>query len=262
MALANNPGTATVVILGGGSGFGAALAKEFLAAGANVVIAGRQRQRLDEVCASADPARIARIACDVTQADDLDRLWGDSVERFGRIDHWLNNAGIGIPTRDLTATTPKDIERIVSINLVGALLGARCAMQGMLAQGHGHIWITEGLGSAGPVLKGTSAYSASKAGATQAFRVLVKEAAGTGVRVGYMRPGFMPTGLSKEDGAVPDKDVDRMINMIGDRPEWIAPWFVRRILANPPNGKHLTWLPPAKIVFRLITAPLTRRQVV
>lgn len=262
MALENNQARPTVVILGGGSGFGAALAKEFLAAGANVVIAGRQRQKLDEVCADADPARIARIACDVTKAEDLDRLWREAVERFGRIDHWLNNAGIGLPTRDLAATAPKDIERIVSINLVGALLGARCAMQGMLAQGHGHIWITEGLGSAGPVLKGTSAYSASKAGATQAFRVLVKEAAGTGVQVGYIRPGFMPTGLSKEEGAVPDKEVDRMINMIGDRPEWIAPWFVRRILSNPRNGKHLTWLPPSKIVFRLITAPLTRRKVV
>jgi chlorophyll(ide) b reductase len=192
MALENRQAAPTVVILGGGSGFGAALAKEFLAAGANVVIAGRQRQRLEEVCPDADPGRIARIACDVTQAGDLDRLWREAVQRFGRIDHWLNNAGIGIPTRDLVATTPKDIERIVSINLVGALLGARCAMQGMLAQGHGHIWITEGLGSAGPVLKGTAAYSASKAGATQAFRVLVKEAAGTNVRVVTCDPASCP----------------------------------------------------------------------
>ena len=90
----------------------------------------------------------------------------------------------------------------------------------------------------------------------------MKEAAGTKVCVGYMRPGFMPTGLSKEEGAVADKDVDRMINMIGDRPEWIAPWFVRKMLANPKNGAHLTWLPPALIVFRLLTAPITRRQVV
>lgn len=84
-----------VIITGGGSGIGAATARRFHAEGAAVVLAGRTRSKLDEVAAMLDVDRSLSVVADVSSADDCTVLVKAAIERFGRIDTLVNNAGTG-----------------------------------------------------------------------------------------------------------------------------------------------------------------------
>lgn len=247
-----------VVITGSTSGFGAALAHALARLDANVVVAGRDAGRAAAVARAIGQDQALGLACDVQLADDIAALWEAAVERFGRVDHWINNAGVGHRRVRLDQLSVEETTTVLTTNLAGA----RRALEGMLAQGGGRIWLTEGLGSSGPVLAGTGPYSASKAGATRAYEVLAKECRGTPVSVGFLRPGIMPTrvALGSPNTDQPPR-THRIANLLGDRPEHVAHHFAPKILGARANGQRLTWLTPSRIARRLLAAPFQRRHV-
>lgn len=134
---ANNNGR-VVVITGASSGIGRATARAFAARGDAVVLAARRAEVLEEVerecrerCASALP-----VPTDTTQEDQVETLGHRALERFGRIDVWFNNAGVGIFGRfeDL----PTDAwRRVIETNVFGYVYGAKVAMRQFRRQGHG-----------------------------------------------------------------------------------------------------------------------------
>ncbi|GAA4929848.1 SDR family oxidoreductase [Streptomonospora halophila] len=253
-----------VVITGGTSGLGRALARELAARGAAVVLSGRSAQKAKEAASALGEARILGVGCDVRRAPEVDALWEAAVARFGRVDHWINNAGIGHPHRRLDDLDPEQVDAVLGTNLTGALTGARRALQGMLTQpGGGRIWLTEGLGSSRlqPAMAGIGVYGASKSAAGYAFRALAKECRGTGVQIGFLRPGIMPTPvvLGGPDTELPAA-TRRMAGILGDSAEDVARGFAPRILRAGRNGRRLTWLTPARTASHLLTAPFRRRQ--
>ncbi|WP_165498614.1 SDR family oxidoreductase [Streptomonospora litoralis] len=243
------------MITGATSGFGAALAHALAAQGANVVIAGRTAEQAASIAGTIGVERALGVGCDVRRPEDLDSLWEAAAGRFGRIDHWVNNAGIGHPHERLDGLDATRIAAVLATNLTGALLGSQRALRGMHQQGGGCIWLTEGLGSNGPLLAGTGVYSASKAGATRAHRVLAKECRRTGIRVGFLRPGIMPTRVALGEPGRPVPPTARTVErLLGERPERIARHFAPKILTTTRNGRRLTWLTPTRIVRRLAAA--------
>jgi NAD(P)-dependent dehydrogenase (short-subunit alcohol dehydrogenase family) len=120
------------VVTGGGSGIGAATARELAAGGWTVVIAGRRREALEQVAAAGD--RIDPVPADVTDEADVRRLFETAVARHGRVDLLFNNAGTSAPGVGLDELTLADWNQVVSVNLTGAFLCTREAFRVMRSQ--------------------------------------------------------------------------------------------------------------------------------
>ena len=175
-----------VIVTGGAGHIGAAITRSFLRAGANVVICGRR--------APAEPIRENDREAVFLQADIRDPAQAESVidrcvERFGRLDVLVNNAG-GTPPVSLADCSPELINKIIQLNLVSPLVLARKAQAAMaLGGGQGNIINIASVSGARPS-PGTTPYGAAKAGLINATRSLAMEW-GPSVRVNAIVVGLV-----------------------------------------------------------------------
>lgn len=180
-ALANR----VAVVTGGGSGIGKATAIRFARAGARVVVAARTRDAIHAVATTIDGLA---IVTDVSHEDQVEALFRETKQRFGRVDVLLNNAGISGPICALTEMDTARWDECIAINLKGAMLCMKHAGRHMCAQGSGSIVnISSLMGLRGYPMR--TAYSATKfalIGMTEAF---AHEVGQHGVRVNALCPG-------------------------------------------------------------------------
>lgn len=120
----------TVVVTGASSGFGKGVAIRRGEQGANVVIAARRPAALQDVVPRVEAAggRVLSVPTDVSREREIGRLAAAAVRRFGRIDVWINNAGVGAIGR-FEDIPPRDHERLVDVNLKGVILGGPAALR-------------------------------------------------------------------------------------------------------------------------------------
>ncbi|MEU9624858.1 SDR family oxidoreductase [Streptomyces sp. NPDC048155] len=182
-----------VIVTGGTKGIGAAIAGAFLAAGAEVLVCGRNEP-------SEPPASGARRAhfraADVRDPAAAAALVDAAVERFGRLDVLVSNAG-GSPDADAATVSPRFVEKIVALNLLAPFYVAQAANRVMRAQSEGGSVINIGSVSAHTPQPGTAAYTAAKAGLLGLTRALALEWAPK-VRVNHIT-----TGLIRTESAAP-----------------------------------------------------------
>jgi NAD(P)-dependent dehydrogenase (short-subunit alcohol dehydrogenase family) len=176
------------VITGGSQGIGAGLVQGFLERGYRIVANSRSIKR----DASAD---ILAVAGDITDPKVADRVIGEAVERFGRVDTLINNAGVFV-AKPFTEYTEADFNHVVSVNLAGFLYITQRAVRQMLTQGGGHIVnLTTTLVDA-PVKQVPSALaSLTKGGLDAVTRSLAIEYADRGIRVNAVAPGVIKTPM-------------------------------------------------------------------
>jgi NAD(P)-dependent dehydrogenase (short-subunit alcohol dehydrogenase family) len=258
-----------VVITGSTRGIGYGLADSFLTLGCAVTVSGRSRQAVDRAVArltARHPSdHLLGQPCDVTDLDQVQALWEATRTRFGRVDIWINNAGIGHPLRELWQLPAHQIREVMDTNLVGALYGAKVALSGMLDQGFGALYNMEGMGSSGRVQRGMAIYGCSKAGLRYLTDALVMETRGTPVLVGAIRPGMVMTHLltqHREEQPEEWERSKRIFNILADRVETVTPWLAQRILDNDQTGVRIRWLTRSKSMARFLSAPFRKRIVV
>ncbi|MGN9842629.1 3-(cis-5,6-dihydroxycyclohexa-1,3-dien-1-yl)propanoate dehydrogenase [Nonomuraea sp. H19] len=185
------------LITGGGSGIGRAVAERFLAEGAAVTVLGRDRGQLDEVVrAAADPSRMHVVTADVRDSEGLHAAVAQTVERFGKLDTLVANAGVWDYQRQLTRLTAKEIDaafdEVFSVNVKGYLLAAQAAWP-ELVKTRGSIVMT--LSNASFYVNGGGPlYTASKHACLGLMRELAYELAPK-VRVNGVACGGMNTDL-------------------------------------------------------------------
>jgi NAD(P)-dependent dehydrogenase (short-subunit alcohol dehydrogenase family) len=173
------------VITGASRGIGAGLAAAFRGAGYAVVATSRS------IPASDEPAFLT-VQGDITQAETAQRVVEQALERFGRIDSLVNNAGIFI-AKPFTDYTSEDFAAITAVNLAGFFHITQLAIKQMLAQGGGHIVnITASLAD-GPGASPAALTSLTKGGLAAVTRSLASEYASRGVRVNAVAPGVIKT---------------------------------------------------------------------
>lgn len=190
------------VITGAGSGMGKASVKVFVREGATVVaadISGAEVTTAEEVGGQAAGGPVLPVHCDVTQESDVEALFAQALDTYGRVDSVLNVAGIadgGLLT-DLSMDT---YDRIMEVNLRGVVLGMKHGIAALLRSGGGSVtnWSSVGGLNGAP---GTSVYSASKAGVIAATRSGAVEFGDQGVRVNAICPGFILTEIMGAMGA-------------------------------------------------------------
>jgi short-subunit dehydrogenase len=132
--------TQTFVVTGASSGFGRGVALKLGSYGSNVVLAARRKEVLEQVAAEVRAAGGTPlvVATDVSRPDNIERLAAAAMRRFGRIDVWINNAGVGAIGR-FEDVPLRDYDRVIDVNLKGVVYGSHTAMRLFRQQGFGTI---------------------------------------------------------------------------------------------------------------------------
>jgi len=257
-----------VVITGSTRGLGYGLADAFLARDCAVVVSGRTREAVDraasDLAARHDQDRVLGQPCDVTDYGQVQALWDVAQARFGRVDVWINNAGIAHAQTPFGRYDPAQIRAVVETNLVGAMYGAQVALNGMRAQGHGALYNMEGLGSDGRRVEGLGLYGTTKHGLAYLTDALVAETEGTALLVGALRPGMVVTDMLTQQydlGSADWERAKRIFNILADRVETVAPWLADQVLANRKHGARFHWLGRARVLGRFLRAPFRKRDL-
>lgn len=149
-----------VVITGASAGIGAALAENVSKKGAKVVLVARRERELREVAARLAGEALVVVA-DVTERADVERAIAAAIERFGRIDVLVNNAGRGI-SRPVSQLTDEDLDEMMRVNVKSALYGVQAVLPHFEARGEGHVVVVSSMLGRVPFAPIRSAYSAAK----------------------------------------------------------------------------------------------------
>lgn len=195
------------VITGGGRGIGRAVALGVARQGAAVVVAARSVGEVEQTvrAVEADGGRALAVACDVTDEQAVRGLIGAALERFGRIDVLVNNAGVG-NLRPVWGTPRSAFERTLAVNLIGTFLTTKHAWKPLRAAGGGSIINVASLGG----LRGyalLSAYCASKWGQIGFTMACAEEGKADGIRANVVAPGKADTAFRAQI----EEDKSRML---------------------------------------------------
>ncbi|MET8974855.1 SDR family oxidoreductase [Streptomyces sp. NPDC004539] len=245
-----------IVITGGSRGIGLGLARAFTARGCRVVLCGRDEGTVRTAAEAAGPEALG-VRADVTSRADVGRLWEEAVERFGRVDHWINNAGVALAPRLLHDVPEDEVRRLVDVNLMGAINGCAVAVDRMLGQGGGFVWNMVGFGSNGRISRGMAPYGSTKRALAYLHETLTLEAKGTPVRIGLLSPGLVVTELVADNDLRSDLRGRRQqvyYKVLSDPLDVVAPWLAARILAATRNGTRAERLTGPKACGRLASA--------
>ena len=182
----------TVVVTGGTSGIGFAIAQSFLHAGADVVICGTNPEKLEKAINSLRLLKKDRIEgwqCDVSDAGQMEQFVQKIEAEFGGCDVWINNAGIS-PRSSIAKTTPEMVDKIFATNLKSIVLSAHYIPRLMPNGG-----VVLNTGSIAGIMPTTTSgvYGASKAAVATLTRSLAGEFAPLGIRVVCFAPGMIDT---------------------------------------------------------------------
>jgi NAD(P)-dependent dehydrogenase (short-subunit alcohol dehydrogenase family) len=200
-----------IIVTGASSGLGAQLARALAAARAVPVLAARRDERLGQL--QRELPGVHAVACDVTDAGDRERLIEEVMDRHGRLDGLVNNAGVGA-TAPALRTSTESFARVVDVNLTAPFALSCLAASRMRDNGGGsivNVASVMGLRSIGQIPD--AAYVASKAGIIGLTRELASQWGRYGIRVNAIAPGFFPSEMTAE---------------LGDDPEAFPPFLLER----------------------------------
>ncbi len=184
------------IVTGGAQGLGYAIADQFIAEGARVILGDLDLDKTRAAAEALGGADVARaVRCNVTSGADVDALVTAAREEFGGLDVMVNNAGI---TRDATMRkmTEEQFDEVIAVHLKGTWNGTRAAAAVMREQGRGAIVNMSSIsGKVG--LIGQTNYSAAKAGIVGLTKAAAKELAHLGVRVNAIQPGLIRSAMTE-----------------------------------------------------------------
>ena len=181
------------VVTGGGSGMGAAICRRFVEEGARVVIVDCRPDRGEPIARSFS-ASATFVEADVSRDSDAKKMIDTAVDRFGRLDVLVNNAGAPQPPTPITETSEADFDRLIAVNAKAIFLAARHAVPVMRRQGGGIIINTVSVAAIRP-RPNLTAYNSSKGAALVMTKSLAIELAPDRIRVNAVCPGPADTPM-------------------------------------------------------------------
>ncbi len=194
----------TALVTGASSGLGVEFAKALAAAGANVVLAARRVEPMEQLAAEIGADRTLVQQCDVTDQAQVDAVIAAGVERFGGLDIALANAGSVPEGWAVPERIPADLFRqSIDINLTGTFITAAAAARHMLGHGGGSIIMLSSIAGMGGHRNTPIAYAAAKAATAHMAQYLAVTWGDRGVRVNAIGPGWFPSEMTAQPLAIP-----------------------------------------------------------
>jgi NAD(P)-dependent dehydrogenase (short-subunit alcohol dehydrogenase family) len=183
-----------ILVTGGGSGIGLAIARACVAEGARVLLCGRRTEPLQAACAELGPERACWVQADVAEPGDPARAVAAALDAFGRLDGLVNNAAV-FQLAPLAETSDEDLLRTYRINVIGLLACCREAQAPLVAAGGSIVNVSSVVGQG--VLPNSVPYAGSKAAVDHITRCLAAELGPLGVRVNCVAPGTTETDMTE-----------------------------------------------------------------
>ena len=192
----------TAIITGASQGLGLAIAMQYVAAGASVIICARDEGMLSEAAdvlkrSASNDQVISHIVADVAESESVDTLIDFAIDKMGRIDILVNNAGIYGPKGPTDSVDWAQWVQAINVNLLGSVQMCRAVLTQMKRQGYGKIVQLSGGGSTSPLPYLTS-YAVSKVGIVRFIETLAIEVAEYGIDANAIAPGALNTRMLDE----------------------------------------------------------------
>ncbi len=253
-----------VVITGSTRGIGFGLAGRFLEKGCRVVVNGTTPEGVERAVKelSAFVGRVHGVVAEISSEAGIERLWQEAEARFGPVDIWVNNAGIGHPMLKLWELPAERLERVAAVNLMGVVHGTAIPFRAMTGRGSGKIFTMEGHGSNGGIIDGMSMYGTTKCAATYFTKAFAHEARDSGVSIGRLLPGMVVTDMLMEtvSGDDPENAKRRRIyNLLADDVATVSSFLVDGMLAASGPAPRIEWLTRRKAIFRMLFGAFRKR---
>ncbi len=227
------------IVTGGGSGIGAAIAKQLAERGWAVAIAGRRTSLLAERAAqiARSGGQALAITADLASPPDITRLVRETTARLGRLDAVINNAGI-MAIESLEDTTRETFDQVIAVNLRAPYLLTQAALSALQAAPSGAV-VNVGSAAASMYRPGQSVYGSSKAALEYLTKSLAVELADRGIRVNAVIPGPVDTPIHQRPGtdlAATRAALSRAapLGRMGGADE--VAWWVVQLAAGPHSG--------------------------
>ncbi|HCZ0928083.1 TPA: SDR family oxidoreductase [Staphylococcus aureus] len=182
------------VVTGAGSGIGEAIATLLHEEGVKVILAGRNKDKLQNVANQLAQDSVKVVPTDVTKKEEVDELIKIAQQTFGGLDIVINSAGQMLSSK-ITDYQVDEWDSMIDVNIKGTLYTAQAALPTMLEQSNGHLINIASI-SGFEVTKSSTIYSATKAAVHTITQGLEKELAKTGVKVTSISPGMVDTAIT------------------------------------------------------------------
>ncbi len=197
------------VVTGAGSGIGEAIATLLHEEGAKVVLAGRNKEKLQNVANQLSQDSVKVVPTDVTNKEEVDELIKIAQQTFGGLDIVINSAGQMLSSK-ITDYQVDEWDSMIDVNIKGTLYTAQAALPTMLEQSSGHLINIASI-SGFEVTKSSTIYSATKAAVHTITQGLEKELAKTGVKVTSISPGMVDTAITAAYNPTDRKNLNHKI---------------------------------------------------
>lgn len=184
-----------VVITGSTRGIGRAIARSCAQQGARVIISSRKESAVKETCKTfqKENFKVSGIKADVAVNEDLIKLFNHSVETWGQIDVWINNAGLSAGMRFFDELSEEEIKEIVNVNITGTMQASRIIIPYFIKQEKGILINMGGMGSKGEKAPHLTAYALTKAAVNSFTKNLAEEYKEYPISIHMIIPGMVET---------------------------------------------------------------------
>jgi NAD(P)-dependent dehydrogenase (short-subunit alcohol dehydrogenase family) len=222
------------VITGSTRGLGLAIAQAYAREGAAVVVSSRTPRSVEQAVEGlkVQGYRVAGLPCDVADLDQVEALAETAVREFGRLDVWVNNAGLSAPYGPTASIPPEYINTVIQTNILGTYHGSLAALRRFTAQRSGKLINLLGRGAKNPV-PFQNAYASSKAWVRSFSKTMAKEYKDSGAGIYLFNPGLVLTDM-----------VTQVEGVAGYTERLKALNTVLRLWGNPPEipAQKAVWL--------------------
>jgi len=238
----------TVVITGSTRGIGHGMALHLLERGHQVIINGRNEERLAERLKEfSDRGFYAEgVVGDVALPDTHRILIEKAVSRFHKIDIWINNAGVPQSYRYFHDLENCEIEALISVNIVGMMAGTRAALEFFRRQGFGKVFNMEGLGSDGRIMEKLSVYGTTKRAVNYFTKAVARELGKENIQIGILSPGMVRTDFimdpMKEGNPEELARFNKVQEILTEDVEKVTKFLVDRILVSKKKYDRIEYL--------------------
>jgi NAD(P)-dependent dehydrogenase (short-subunit alcohol dehydrogenase family) len=233
------------VITGSSRGLGAGMAEALAADGFRLGLCARTRPSTPAGASSED---VLTASVDVTDAEALDRFAGEVVARFGRIDLWVNNAGLLAPIGPLADADPGEVTRNIEVNVLGVMHGSATFARHVRSRSGGGVLVNVSSGAATRPTAGWAPYGGAKAAVEMITEVVAREERPAGLRAYALAPGLIDTDMqalirSTSDEDFPSAGRFRQVHEDGafNSPAWVTRFILDQFVdgADPgPEGRQ------------------------